>query len=193
MLQTKNGFEITGSLGELTVLIMTHKVLYSLLKKTLQERKGPGISGALPSPHPRMCPSQHACCSSISCVWSPAHRRFPDGNRRTNQRAAFSCRTKTKQFTSRCQQAFHATLANNQDRNREKTTFFFSPVTKGKRRPYFHNKDSDIRCRERWQKEKLYKKKCNPPSSIAELKRRHSFQCNCVLENTQTTTSSVPS
>lgn len=135
-----NGFEVTGRLGELTVSIMTHKVLYSdfFLKKNPLEAQRPWDKRDTSQPPPRMCPSQHACCSSISCVWSPAHRRFPDGNRRTNQRAAFSCRTKTKQFTSRCQQAFHATLANNQDRNREKRAPFFLPVTKRKRRRERH-------------------------------------------------------
>lgn len=62
----------------------------------------------VPSPHPCMCPVQHACYSSISCVWGPAFYHVPDGNRLTNQRAASSCRTKTKQFTSRCQEFFHA-------------------------------------------------------------------------------------
>ena len=73
--------------------------------------RGLDVPSPPPPPHPCMCPVQHACCSSISCVWSSAFYHVPDGNRRTNQRAASRCRTKTKQFTSRCQRSFHANFS----------------------------------------------------------------------------------
>lgn len=73
--------------------------------------RGLDVPSPPPPPHPCMCPVQHACCSSISCVWSSAFYHVPDGNRLTNQRAASRCRTKTKQFTSRCQRSFHANFS----------------------------------------------------------------------------------
>lgn len=45
------------------------------------------------------CAPQLACCSPSAEI-SPALLHVPDGNKLTNQKAAASCRTKTKQFSS---------------------------------------------------------------------------------------------
>lgn len=54
-----------------------------------------------PCPHHCMCPDS-TLVVHISCVQSSALRPVPDGNSLTNQNTALGCRTKTKQFTSRC-------------------------------------------------------------------------------------------
>lgn len=125
------------------------KMFHQVKKQGLRERRGPEMSGALPCPQPRMCPAQRACCSPISCARSPAHQRFPGGNRRANQRAAFGCRTKTKQFGSRCQRGPAAPLAANGAERARRGNISASTTPTTGARPCSHYRDYGRRGRER--------------------------------------------